>query len=106
MSRLQPWMPRRVHAAQIVWISGQLYELRHFVAFVVIKVREQVEALHDLIDAFVDHLNDILDVDLAETLVLTQILIGIDWLVVANALSVNCDNFVTKNRPHNRRELS
>lgn len=67
---LQPWLIWWIHAAQVVWIACKLNKLRHFVAIVVVEVCERRQSLNYLICAFVDDLNDVFDVNLAEAFVL------------------------------------
>lgn len=83
----------------MVGVAGELHELRHRLgAVVLVEVRQQRQPLDDLVGAFVDDLDHVLDVDFAEALVLRQILVGVDGLRVHDLLSVDCDDLVAKNR--------
>lgn len=102
---LQPGLIRRIHAAQIFWVSRQLNKLAHFVALIVIEVGEDCESLHYLVCAFVDDCYDVFDVDLAEAFVLREIFVGIDGLGVHDLLAVNGDDLIAKNRSDDCGEL-
>lgn len=66
-----------------------------------IEVRQHRQPLDDLVGSSIDDLNDILDVDLAEALVLREIFVGIDRLGVHDLLAVDGDDLVAQNRSKN-----
>lgn len=103
---LHPRVVGGIHAAEVVGVASELHELRHRLgAVVLVEVRQQRQPLDDLVRAFVDDLDDVLDVDLAEALVLRQVLVGVDRLGVHDLLPVDRDDLVAENRPQDRREL-
>lgn len=82
-----------------------LNELIHLVALVEVITCEKIQSFDDLVCAIVDHLNDILDVDLTEASVLREILVGIDGFRVDDLLSIDCDDLVSEDGADDVREL-
>lgn len=62
MLQLHPWMPSRIHAAQIVRIVGCLYQRTHFIRFDIIEVGNVVQSLHNGVNGFIDQRYDFLHI--------------------------------------------